>query len=219
MFVSQSCSQSPPAAELAGELAGRSDIVSLTWHVDYWDNFAAPGVGPWKDAFAEPDFARRQMAYNERIRGRAMKMTPQAVIDGVISVPGSKRDIIERRITEARFLDEMARPVPPAVSVDRAANGFIRTRIENVGAPYDAMLVSFRRSAATKITGGDNAGVTLHETNVVRSVQPIAENHKGPGDFEFAAPKDGLDCAVLVQERGAGRIVAARYCRDASLRK
>lgn len=214
MFLSQACNQSPPAAEILHNLAARDDVVALTWHVDYWDAFPAPGVGPWKDPFAKPDFSARQLAYNERIRGRAMKLTPQAVVDGVISVSGSKPDALEKRIIEAQYLDEMSRPTPPTLEISREGRSVIRTRISNVGAAYDATLVSFRKTVETKVAGGDNAGVTFREANVVRAMAPLAENHSGAGDFTFAAPTDGLDCAVLVQERGSGRIVAARYCSD-----
>lgn len=215
-FVSQACNQSPPAAELLQHIADRPDIVALTWHVDYWDDFPAPGVGPWKDPFARPDFGARQMTYNSRIRGRAMKMTPQAVIDGAVSVAGAKREAVERRILEARFLDEMARPTPPTLMITRGDDNSLRTRINNVGAPYDALVVNFRKEAATNITGGDNAGVVFREVNIVSGVTPLASDQSGPGEFSFSAPANGLSCAVIVQERGGGRIVAARYCSDAA---
>jgi len=212
-FLSQACSQSPPAASVLHDLSLRPDIVALTWHVDYWDKFPAR-AGPWKDPFAQPDFGARQMAYNRRIRGRAMKMTPQTVIDGVLSVSGSQRGAVEKRILEAKFLDEMSRPTPPSIEIDDAGNGMLRTRIENVGAAYDAVMVSFEYRAVTRVSGGDNAGVTFREANVVRATAPIASGRTGPGQFSFAAPAEGLGCAVLVQERENGRVVAARYCAD-----
>lgn len=215
-FLSQSCSKSPPAAETLRGLALRPDVVVLTWHVDYWDALPAPGVGPWKDPFARPQFSARQISYNQRIRGRAIKMTPQTVIDGVISVPGSERAALEKRILEAQFFDELSRPTPPSLEISPAGDGLLRIRINNVGTAYEAVVVSFRREAVTKISGGDNAGATFREANVVSAVAPIASGRQGPGDFTFAAPGKCLDCAVLVQERGNGRIVAARYCSDRS---
>ena len=160
------------------------------------------------------DFGARQTAYNRRIRGRAVKLTPQTVIDGVISVAGSQREAVEKRIVEAQFLDEMARPTPPLVTIGASGEGMLRTRIDNVGTRYDAYVVSFRRRAVTKVSAGDNAGLVFREANVVRAVAPIASDRSGPGDFTFAAPEKGLQCAVLVQERDQGRIVAARYCSD-----
>jgi hypothetical protein len=216
MFLSQSCKSSPPAADVLAELAARPDVVALAWHVDYWDQFAAQEVGPWVDPYARPAFVERQKAYNARIRGRPVVFTPQAVIDGFISVVGSQRLAIERRIVEARFYDEKARPRPPSLELEEADGGMIRTRIDHVGAPYDALLVKFRPSVVTEVEGGDNAGVVFREANVVRAVATLAADREGPGEFSFEAPPNGIGCAVLVQERGHGRIVAARYCRSAS---
>lgn len=212
MFLSQACIASPPAAEALAEIARRPDVIALSWHVDYWDQYASQKFGAWPDPFAKDAFVDRQMAYNKRLAGRAARMTPQTVIDGVISVRGSKREAIERRILEAQVFDEHARSTPARLDLDRRDDGVIRTRIEGVNAPYDAIVVSFRRTAVTKIAGGDNAGAVFREANVVRGVAPLIKNHDGPAEFTFRAPKNGLDCAVLVQEREHGRIVAARYC-------
>jgi hypothetical protein len=212
MFLSQACNASPPAAEALVEIARRPDVVALSWHVGYWDQYASQKFGAWPDPFAKDAFADRQKAYNERLQGRAAMMTPQTVIDGVISIRGSKREAIERRILEAQVHDEHARALPVRLDLETRDDGVIRTQIDNVGAPYDAMVVSFRRVAVTKIEGGDNAGVVFREANVVRGVTPLIQNHDGPAEFTFRPPRKGLDCAVLVQERPHGRIVAARYC-------
>lgn len=212
MFLSQSCSQSPPAAEVVAALAARPDVVALTWHVDYWNSVPAHKVGPWADPFAKPDFGVRQIAYNSRIMGRAAKLTPQAVIDGFISVAGGKGEAVEQRILEAQFYDEKAHATPPVLEVDAASDGIIRTRIDNVGAPYDAVAVNFSPRTTTSVAAGDNAGVTFREANVVRAFETLAKDHAGAGAFSFKAPAKGLDCAVLVHERNTGRVVAARYC-------
>ncbi|MEZ5915269.1 MAG: DUF1223 domain-containing protein [Parvularculaceae bacterium] len=214
MFLSQSCTQSPPAAALLARLAARPDVVALSWHVDYWDSIPGRGVGPWKDPFAAPEFAARQLAYNQRFTGRAAKLTPQTVIDGVMTLSGSKAAAVETTIMEAQFLEEMARPAPPQITLTHRKNGAVRARIENVGAPYDALVVNFSPSIETAIKGGDNNGVVFREANVVRSVETLARAHSGAGDFAFDMPGDNLDCALLVQERNYGRIVAARYCSD-----
>lgn len=219
MFLSQSCKASPPAAEYLAELAERRDVVALAWHVNYWDKVAARRVGPWADPFAHPAFAARQKIYNERIRGTDLVFTPQAIIDGFVSVVGSKRDAVEHRMTEARFYEEKAYAAPPRLALDREVRkggspDLIRVTIDGVASSYDAYAVAFRRAAMTEIEGGDNAGVTMREANVVRGVRMLAQGATGPGAFSFSAPPEGLDCAVIVHERNQGRIVAARYCGD-----
>ncbi len=214
MFLSQSCKKSPPAAEALSEIGRRRDVVALSYHVPYWDDVPAHKRGAWVDPFARAEFAERQKAYNIRIRRTDMVYTPQAVIDGVYYAVGSKREAIGVRITEAQFTDEHAHASPPFLGLVRAAKGSIRVKIAGVGAPYDAYAVSFRPSAVTKIDGGDNAGSVFDEINVVTGVKMLAGGVEGANALEFEAPADGEDCAVLVQERGQGRIVAARYCTE-----
>jgi hypothetical protein len=212
MFLSQACSASPPAAEIITALAARDDVVALTWHVDYWNSMPAQKVGVWTDPFALPDFGARQIAYNARILRRPAKMTPQAIIDGFISVAGSKPDALDQRILEAQFFDEKARTTPPALDISSDGPKKFRVRIKDVGAPYDAILVNFERKVATPVSGGDNAGLIFREANVVRSVEELGVDQTGAAEFAFDAPAAGRDCAVLVQERNNGRVVAARYC-------
>jgi hypothetical protein len=57
LFTSQGCSSCPPADALLGELAKRSDVLALAFHVDYWD-----GLG-WRDHFASNEATQRQYNY------------------------------------------------------------------------------------------------------------------------------------------------------------
>jgi hypothetical protein len=69
LFTSQSCSSCPPADALLGELARRSDVVALGFHISYWDG---PG---WKDPFSSQSSTDRQRAY-ARLFGLAEVYTP-----------------------------------------------------------------------------------------------------------------------------------------------
>ncbi|HBS36527.1 MAG TPA: DUF1223 domain-containing protein [Parvularcula sp.] len=210
MFLSQACKSSPPAAVTLRDLAGRRDVVALAYHVPYWDELPSHKSGAWADPFAREAFAERQKRYNKRIRRTDMVYTPQAVIDGVFDATGSKRDMLDARITEAQVLDEHARPAPPLLKVARGDK--IRVQIDGVGAPYDAFAVTFRPQALTEVESGDNAGAVFDEINVVTAVATLTQGAEGAQSLAFEAPPAGEDCAVLVQERGQGRIVAARYC-------
>ncbi|MFN3959438.1 MAG: DUF1223 domain-containing protein [Parvularculaceae bacterium] len=212
MFLSQSCKSSPPAAKHLSDIARREDIVALAWHVDYWNEAPGYETAAWADPFARSEFSARHKAYNLRLRRSSMVKTPQAVIDGVFVAAGSKREAVEARITEARFIDEHARGSTPRLELLIGKEDTIRVRIDRIGAPYDAYAVTFRPKAVTEVSGGDNAGSTFDETNVVTGVKTLATAAEGPRTLSFQAPDDGEDCAVIVQERGLGRIVAARYC-------
>jgi hypothetical protein len=214
MFLSQSCKSSPPAARHLSDIARRNDIVALAWHVDYWDSTPGYETGAWADPFARREFSARHKAYNLRLRRSPMVSTPQAVIDGVFLAVGSKREAVEARITEAQFVDEHARSLPPRLALTQGENGAINVRVDSVGAPYDAYAVSFQPKAVTEVGGGDNAGSIFEEINVVTGVKTLATAVEGARTLSFKAPESGEDCAVIIQERGQGRVVAARYCGD-----
>lgn len=215
MFLSQSCKKSPAAAETLSAIGDRADIVALGYHVPYWDGVPALDNGVWRDPFARPEFAERQKLYNMRIRRTDMVYTPQAMIDGVFYAVGSKREALDARIVKAQVFDEHARPTPPALRLEWGeGESIIRARIDGVGTPYDAFAVSFRPRARTAIKGGDNAGSTFDEINVVTGVKTLAGGAEGAQSLAFEAPASGEDCAVLVHERGQGRIVAASYCPE-----
>ena len=84
LFTSQGCNSCPPADRLLGELAGRDDVLPLSWHVTYWDRLG------WPDTFGLQDSTRRQEVYADRL-GLDRLYTPQMVIGGRIDVVGSAR--------------------------------------------------------------------------------------------------------------------------------
>lgn len=57
LFTSQGCSSCPAADKFLGELAGRGDVIALSFHVDYWNYMG------WADPFSRADNSARQRAY------------------------------------------------------------------------------------------------------------------------------------------------------------
>ena len=108
LFTSEGCSSCPPADALLAELAGRPDVLALSFHVDYWDRLG------WKDPFSSPDATRRQHGYADLL-GLATVYTPQMVVDGRWQAVGSDRSEVEQALGSARrSRDE----VPVALAVD-----------------------------------------------------------------------------------------------------
>ena len=84
LFTSQGCSSCPPADALLGELARRSDVLALGFHISYWDSLG------WKDPLSSPSSTERQKAYARHFTdGRIY--TPQIVVDGTDEMVGSDR--------------------------------------------------------------------------------------------------------------------------------
>jgi len=95
LYTSQGCSSCPPAEALLGELADRTDVLPLAFHVDYWDDLG------WRDRFALPAAAQQQRWW-ATANGLPGVFTPQLIIDGRRSVVGSDRAAIIAALREPR---------------------------------------------------------------------------------------------------------------------
>ncbi|MEO0399022.1 MAG: DUF1223 domain-containing protein [Pseudomonadota bacterium] len=208
VFLSQACPSCPPAAKLLKTLALRPDIVALNWHVNYWDDMPTRGKGTWADPYAHEASGNRQRTYNLRFKKRDTVFTPQIIVNGVHSVRGCQEEEVNTHINDMRT----AQPDDngPALLVEKTDQGIVATT-EFGDAPYDVVLVEFKREVVTPVGGGANAGLVFDEVNIVSDVKILATTHSGSGTFTAAAPnKDG--CAVLMQAPNQGAILAARYC-------
>ena len=95
LFTSQGCSSCPPADQLLAELAQRSDIIALGFHIDYWD-----GLG-WKDPLSTLEGTARQQTY-ARLLGSGQVYTPQLIVEGTREMVGSRREEVLAALRGAR---------------------------------------------------------------------------------------------------------------------
>ncbi|MGO9931641.1 MAG: DUF1223 domain-containing protein [Steroidobacteraceae bacterium] len=66
LFTSEGCSSCPPAEVIINELAHRSDVLPLSFHVDYWD-----GLG-WRDRYSLASGRKMRRTRNNLVHsGRA----------------------------------------------------------------------------------------------------------------------------------------------------
>lgn len=205
LFTSQGCSSCPPAEAFMRELAARPELVALEWHVDYWDDLHAGATGKWKDPFSKPGHSSRQRAYNKALRGNAGAYTPQLVIDGAEEVVGSRRTEIDRLIANRPDTDDAA-----ALTLGRAGGGVSVIAAAPEGATV--RIVRFARALVTRVEGGENAGKSLAEANVVRSDEVLGVTGAGPFTATARAPVAGEGCAVLIEAGDGGVVLAAQYC-------
>ncbi len=225
LFTSEGCNSCPPAEAYVGELAGRTDVLALAFHVDYWDDLG------WRDRFGLSQSVERQRAYARSLRLSSV-YTPEVVIDGRADYVGSNRSGIGNALKERR------EGVPVALSV---GNGEAEVRLgpgakgqseasgekmPSANAPRerespgktsgegsqggDVVLVAYLRKAVSAIGRGENAGRTLNEYNIVRAVVPLGRWNGGAQEFRAklaSLPQDATDVAVLVQSPGLGAVV------------
>ena len=204
MFLSQACNMCPPAAALLHDIAARDDVIALSWHVDYWNMTTSEEHGRWVDPFSDPAYTARQKRYNVNIRNRSSIYTPQAIVHGEAQTVGSSLEKISSRI------DTVSR-VSAEVSA-RLEDGEIKFDVGESEEGGNAYLVTFRKSAVTDITAGKNAGKVFDEVNVVTGLERLGIVRKRGGELSAPAPAEGEGCALIVQEPGQRRVVAAMYC-------
>ncbi len=201
LYTSQGCSSCPPAEAYMRELAQRDDVIGLEFHVDYWDYIG------WKDMFADPAFTKRQKQYVRRL-GARYTYTPQMVIGGSVHAVGSERDTVEKHIRAARD----ATGSRPPVTLRREGETLI---IEIGNAPvsgtYDVTFVAFDKPHTTKVRRGENRGQTLINANVVRELAVVGKWSGKAATYRvsLAGKKGDGGCAVIVQNRGPGRVLTA----------
>ena len=207
LFTSEGCSSCPPAEQFIAELAQRRDVLPLSFHVDYWDDLG------WRDRFSSAEATQRQRVY-ARVLRRSSVYTPQAVIDGRLDIVGSER----QAITMALAAPREGVPVTIALtgsSIDVRVG--LRPEAPAVGGPADrgpadVLMVGYLRQATSRIGRGENAGRTLQESNVVRSLQVLGAWNGAARDYQVASgslPAEVTDVAVLVQSGNQGLIFGA----------
>jgi hypothetical protein len=198
LFTSEGCSSCPPAEAYVGDLARRADVLALAFHVDYWDDLG------WRDRFELPEAVQRQRLYARNLR-LASIYTPQIVVDGRGDFVGSDRASIAAALAQSRAGVGVAVAIRDGeIEIDLAA--------ADGAQPSEVLLVSYERSAVSAIGRGENAGRTLAEFNIVRSIRSLGAYDGRLQQYRAAVktlPSDATDVAVLVQSVGQSAIIGA----------
>ena len=208
LFTSQSCSSCPSAERLFNKLAETEGVVAIQWHVDYWDNLVHGRAGKWKDPYSNAANTRRQRAYNYALRGTGSVYTPQAVIGGVSETTGSRRRGIARMIATAP-------PALAAIDFTQDADGysinvFPKGNIDTTEA--ETMIVTLLKEEGTDIQGGENKGLSVESKNVAVDAQTLGTWTGNKTTYRASTMPKNYTCAVIVQEKNKGRVLAAAYC-------
>ena len=207
LYTSEGCSSCPPAEEYLGELAGRSDVLPLAFHVDYWDNLG------WRDPYALPTSTARQRGYSASLKLDTI-FTPQVIVGGRASLVGSDRHLISESLRAAQAASV-------ALTLTQEDGRLvISASPSSDDKPSDLLLVPFRRHVKSAIARGENQGRTVDESNIVRELRVIGHTRGEALQLQIplsSLPKDATDVAVLAQRPRQGEIVGAvRLALDSS---
>lgn len=197
LFQSQGCSSCPPANTNVNLIAGRDDILALSFAVTYWDRLG------WKDTFAKPEFTDRQRAYASRINGFEVA-TPQVVVNGRKALIGHRKDELDHVIGTVASLGSKPEIVR---SGDRILIGEAPS-----DQPLRVLLVIFDpRPVEVPISAGENNGRTLPHRNIVRDLRDLGELNGR--SLELVLPEmhnSEYQAAILLQQGEGGPLLAAR---------
>ena len=202
LFTSQGCSSCPPADALLKKLSEADpSLVTLSFHVDYWDYLG------WKDPFSSAAHTQRQQGYSHNFRDEEI-YTPEMVINGQKALIGSQEFAIRKAIEQAK-----ATPAKATVSLTPTASGQVSVTVSLTSpatTPAEVWEIRFNRVADTPVRAGENSGRTVTTINNVLSVTKLGTLGDAASQYTLAKPareSDGV--AVIVQGRNLGPIVAA----------
>ena len=213
LFTSQGCSSCPPAQEYLLQLSRRPDVLTLEYHVDYWDQLKTWTGGAWKDPFSDAEWTERQVAYNKLLMGEERAYTPEMVVDGRFQGVGSGDTALGGLIEEARALRRSTYKLTPAVTQD--GNMSVSVEGPRIKDAAEVILVRLVKEAATQVKGGENKGELMRSHNIVKELMVIGTWDGGKGKYKFSMPKFEIGqegCAVLLQDPETKRIYAGGLC-------
>jgi hypothetical protein len=183
LFASHNCRACPKAHRTMTEVdATRDDVLILTWSVDYWDYLGE------KDPMAMAESKDRQRAYVDKFRLRG-PYTPQTVYNGLEQCPGSKPAQVESALERVSSAD------PSPANLARKGK-----KIELTGSVTgltDIFVIDY-------LDGDANPTSMVHPVTHVTSIGPWIG-----GRVEIDPSVCKATCALVVQEAGFGRVLAA----------
>lgn len=204
LFTSQGCSSCPPADMLIGKYSSKKNVITLSFHVDYWDRLG------WKDPYSSKQYSQRQYMYASALK--ADVYTPQLVINGQTVMVGSDAGKISSALT--KILSEQ--PVAK-LTIQKAMpeNGKINIKYNIAGnAPNSQLNIAVvEKKTDTRVKGGENLGSTLTDYNVVRNFKTIDSTVEGENEASIDIPASvelkNVAVVLYMQLKGNNKITAA----------
>lgn len=200
LFTSEGCSSCPPADRLLADLAAGAaragrPILTLSFHVDYWNNLG------WADPFSRPAYTERQQGYAQALGGGVY--TPEMIVNGTAAFVGSDRARAQQALQTA-----LGRPALARFTRLRASGGQgnVTVTFAVAGAPPEALirLALVQPDTSVPVAHGENGGRTLAHHNVVRAFATIRPGATGSGEGHLPVPSGA--------QAGSWRVIA--YAQD-----
>lgn len=199
LFSSEGCSSCPPADAILAQLVEQQPIegirvIGVEQHVDYWDDLG------WKDPYASAQFTERQRSY-AKVRRSNSVFTPEAVVNGHISVVGSERASLVRAIQSAADASMLA------LRLERRASTLVVAIPPGLSPEVGLVVVALERHLGSKPARGENAGRALAHAPLARSLT----EHTLRGttlSLDVGPPKPDREIVAFLQDPTSRAVIA-----------
>ena len=205
LFTSQGCSSCPKADRAIAEIADRDDIVTITYHVDYWNYLG------WQDTLSSKANTDRQYAYAKTL-GNTNVFTPQIVLNGARDMMAADSSGIRANLDKLAQGGEGATvPVAATLTPDE-----LSITIGDGDGKADVVVAYFRKRTVVDIKSGENQGKQMTYRNSVTKLETVGmwDGKALTIKLPSGMIKHGQDgCAILLQahdkDGNPGRIYGA----------
>ncbi len=203
LFTSQGCSSCPSADRLLDIYSNKENVIALSFHVDYWNRLG------WKDPYSSSAYTARQYKYASSLNSSVY--TPQLVINGENEMVGSDAKRIDNTLKKVWSQDSNADVSIEDIKVNDG-KATVNYTISEVTGNVILNIALVEKKTITSIKSGENRGVTLSGTNVVRDFKTISNPSDGKSSYVIDVPKD-IDrknmSVVLYLQQSDNKIIAA----------
>ncbi|GAB3096508.1 DUF1223 domain-containing protein [Lysobacter terrae] len=207
LYTAEGCLSCPPADRWLGTLtAGDRKVAALAFHVDYWNDDG------WVDPFSDAAYTQRQ-SYRIKLAGKKSLVTPQVMVGAQTMVDWRSPAAVNRVL---RSVGDETADVELSLTgtvANDSANLELSARPignEKTSEPAPMLwLALYQEGADRHITAGENRGVSLHHSNIVRKLA-------GPWKLEPAGTKGSVRIPLSgLDPAGLGVVLFAESARDA----
>jgi len=178
LFTSEGCSTCPPADKLLSDLDAEqpipgAQVIVLSEHVTYWDHEG------WRDPYSLDEVTDRQKWYDDEF-GLSQVYTPQAVVDGAVQVLGSDEQKLAHAISAAMAESKEDLAIDNAAWTGDGVSFVIRRGELTAGkSKQELVAVLAEDETETSVKTGENAGKTLRNIAVVRTLREFSSGTVG----------------------------------------
>jgi hypothetical protein len=216
LYTSEGCNSCPPTDRWVSELPargyGRASVVTLAFHVDYWNDLG------WPDPFAKAQFSERQRMASRR-NGARVIYTPQLLLNGRDYRRGSLFDDFGSRLGNlnrdpARAMISLRLQAEGAAGLTVSGSVAVTDAAARTGA--HAFLALYENNLSNHVTAGENRGKRLRHDFVVRDLAgPFPVDASGVARLQQWLQLDpgwktgDLHVAAFVQSERSGDVLQA----------